>query len=85
MREFTNKEKELMVNTPITKRKFDMSKFNNVICELNCDYDVTALSYWECIIDGCEKMRQLYIETKDDRYFTELVRLLPNSYKVVKL
>ena len=32
-----------------------------------------------------ENVRQKYLRTKDERYFTELVRLLPNSYKVVKL
>ena len=32
------------------------------------------------IINVCERLRQLYLETKDKRYWKELVRLLPNGW-----
>jgi hypothetical protein len=32
------------------------------------------------IIDYCEKLRQKYLETKDNRYWKELIRWLPESW-----
>ena len=32
------------------------------------------------IINVCERLRQLYLETKDKRYWKELIRLLPNGW-----
>lgn len=32
------------------------------------------------IIDFCEKLRQMYLETKDKRYWKELIRWLPESW-----
>lgn len=32
------------------------------------------------VINVCERLRQLYLETKDKRYWKELVRLLPNGW-----
>ena len=34
---------------------------------------------------NCEFIRKEYLRTKDERYFDRLIRLLPSSYKVVKL
>lgn len=35
---------------------------------------------WEYVISMCETLRQRYNETKDVRYWKELVRLLPEGY-----
>lgn len=35
---------------------------------------------WDYVIDACEALRQRYIETKDMKYWKELIRLLPESY-----
>ena len=35
---------------------------------------------WEIIIDICEDLRQKYNETKDIRYWKELIRILPESW-----
>ena len=35
---------------------------------------------WDYIIDVCETLRQRYIETKDKRYWKELIRILPEGY-----
>ena len=83
MREFTAEEKELIVNTLITQKCFDMDNFSE-LQEL-CGVGYYVLNNWESLCLDFEKIRQKYLETKDERYFTELVRLLPNSYKVVKL
>ena len=35
---------------------------------------------WEYVISICETLRQRYNETKDIRYWKELVRILPEGY-----
>ena len=85
MRNFTPEEKELIVNTSITEDVFDLTDF----CELDA-IDCVARSFspiydLHCIAESCDHIRELYKITKDERLFTELVRLLPNSYKVVNL
>ena len=76
MREFTQKEKELIVNTPIDEKCFDIAE------DFPLRSSLRAVSTIGIILNN---IRQDYLETKDERYFTELVRLLPSSYKVVKL
>lgn len=85
MRNFTPEEKELIVNTSITEDVFDLTDF----CELDA-IDCVARSFspiydLHCIAESCDHIRELYKITKDERLFTELVRLLPSSYKVVNL
>ena len=80
MRDFTPEEKELIVNTPITIECFDFDNFEDVIAE-----PLIISGVWKNYLFTFETVRQKYNETKDEQYFIELVRLLPNSYKVVKL
>lgn len=87
MREFTPEEKEMIVNTPITGKVFDFEGFEEVrVCtnELNFHFPENTF-LWKALIGMLDDLRHAYLGTKDERYFTELVRLLPNSYKVVKL
>lgn len=84
MRDFTPEEKELIINTPITKECFEMDDFEPYL-EPSMN-QLIIVSFWENdLIPYLETLRQKYNETKDELYFIELVRLLPNSYKVVKL
>ena len=81
MREFTPEEKERIVNTPITFDSFEMVDSFSDYDDLGL-YELGALySDWEGLIKTLEELRLMYIKTKDERYFIELVRLLPNSYK----
>ena len=80
MRQFTPKEKQLIVNTSITIDCFEMDNFENIV-----DDDITLSAIWFSIICDLEQLRKKYLKEKDERYFTELIRMLPNSYKVVKL
>lgn len=94
MREFTKEEKERIVNTPIdikcfneTEECFDMSNFSNAEVKLSpigVDF-YTSQSMWLTLVDWLESLRKAYKEEGYEFYFEELVRLLPNSYKVVKL
>ena len=87
MREFTPEEKELIVNTPITIECFDLSTERRSIPIL-CKNETVTISLGLCyedLIEGLESLRIDYLGTRNEMYFEELVRLLPNSYKVVKL
>ena len=87
MRNFTPEEKELIVNTPITLDCFDMQGFDEKMFAKYKEDGVkmTLLFYWQSVVNFFDLIRCKYLKTKDERYFTELVRLLPNSYKVVNL
>lgn len=62
-----------LASTPITMDCFETGDFNKNIC--NCaGYEVDR------IIEQLEKLRKTYLETKDKRYWKELIRWLPNSW-----
>lgn len=76
MRDFTPEEKELIINTQITRDCFDLSKFEG---RVHSHYRFDEL------IKHLELLRFSYLQTEDEGYFNDLVTMLPNSYKVVKL
>lgn len=74
-----------LANTPITLECFEIDDFNkDLIIEQHIE--------WEClqefktnnlaliIIKKLEMLRQKYLETKDKRYWKELIRWLPESW-----
>jgi hypothetical protein len=67
-----------LASTPITKECFEMDDFEE-LQEL-CGVGYYILNNWEQIVSDCEKLRQKYNETKDKRYWKELIRLLPESW-----
>ena len=42
--------------------------------------DMYMSEYWDMLINDLEHLRKKYNETKDQRYWKELVRLLPNGW-----
>jgi hypothetical protein len=44
------------------------------------DLDAYTDDMWDNIINYCETLRQSYLETKDKRYWKELIRILPESW-----
>ena len=48
-------------------------------------YHCWIVIHWDRIIDYCELLRKRYLETKERKYFDNLVLLLPNSYNLVNL
>jgi hypothetical protein len=60
-----------LASTPITKECFEMDDFNE---------DIYSKSVWEETINNLEWFRIKYLETKDIRYWKELIRLLPESW-----
>lgn len=61
-----------LASTPITKECFEMDDYSPI----GCANDKT----WEILIGWLEELRLKYKETKDKRYWKELIRLLPESW-----
>jgi hypothetical protein len=71
-----------LASTPITKECFEMDDYFDLPCDL--ESDDCAIPYlcemWSNMIRYLENLRQKYNETKDKRYWKELIRLLPESW-----
>ena len=66
-----------IASTPITLDCFETDDFdNNIIEQLNDPYLIQI----QGIIGFLETLRQKYLETKDIRYWKELIRWLPESW-----
>ena len=62
-----------LASTPITMDCFEMGDFEDLRM-----FDISTV--WEILIFDLERLRKLYNETKDKRYWKELIRLLPESW-----
>ena len=79
-----------LASTPITINCFEMGDFENVCYkefETGVEFEglkeferYEIFNYWNEIIDVLERLRMLYLKTKDKRYWKELIRLLPESW-----
>lgn len=67
-----------LATTPITLECFEIGDYNSEITK-NIETEFN-LSGEEIIIKFCEDLRQKYLETKDKRYWKELIRWLPESW-----
>ena len=67
-----------LATTPITLECFEIDDYNSEITK-NIETEFN-LSGEEIIIKFCEDLRQKYLETKDKRYWKELIRWLPESW-----
>lgn len=69
---------------PITMDCFEMGDFENTMLfmldENELDDSIGLDELWQKLIKRLERMRVLYNETKDKRYWKELIRLLPESW-----
>ena len=68
-----------LASTPITKECFEMGDFNDVYLGSE-DFDFPLKSSWDSLINDLEFLRKKYNETKDKRYWKELIRMLPESW-----
>lgn len=71
-----------LASTPITFDCFEMDDFENLRVYDNEPYntDTFITDIWDDIINYCETLRLRYNETKDKRYWKELIRILPESW-----
>lgn len=69
-----------LASTPITKECFEMDDYSDVRFEEDDDAYGILNEQWDRTIYNCELLRQKYNETKDKRFWKELIRLLPESW-----
>ena len=72
-----------LVSKPITIDDFEMDDYvDDLLVYDNEPYAecFRTNDIWEEIINHCETLRQRYIETKDKKYWKELIRILPEGY-----
>ena len=79
-----------LASTPITRQRFQMGDFsgdleigagNQTDCsEDNAHHWIYNGSYWDTLCSHLEDIRITYNETKEERYWKELIRLLPESW-----
>lgn len=72
-----------LASTPITKACFEMDDFNEheMFYQDNVfNPDMTFGHYWDMLINDLEYLRNKYNETKDQKYWKELIRLLPEGW-----
>lgn len=70
-------------STPITKKCFEMDDFNeDMMMYENYPHnpDIFMSEFWDMLINDLEHLRKKYNETKDQKYWKELIRLLPESW-----
>ena len=68
-----------LASTPITIDCFEIDDFNREWLKSTGVEPITD-TWIEDIIDFCETLRQKYLETKDKRYWKELIRWLPEGW-----
>lgn len=69
-----------LASTSITRDCFEMDDFVDVRFKEDDDCYGILNEQWDRIIYTCELLRVKYNETKDKRYWKELIRLLPESW-----
>ena len=69
-----------LASTPITKDCFEMDDYSDIRFEVEDDNYGILNEQWDRTIYTCELLREKYNETKDKRYWKELIRLLPESW-----
>lgn len=77
-----------LATTPITLECFETDDYESNLMVMNSEEynknDLTIDSLMNqgelCMIDVLEKLRQRYLETKDKRFWKELIRWLPESW-----
>ena len=71
-----------LASTPITKDCFEIDDYNNMKVYDREPYNIDTYTdeVWEQLIEVCETLRKRYLETKDIRYWKELIRILPEGW-----
>ena len=72
-----------LATTPITRECFEMDDYDGSIKMYDREpYNIDEYvdDIWDNVIDYCETLRKRYLETKDVRYWKELIRILPEGW-----
>lgn len=68
-----------LASTPITFSCFEIDDFTDVQIETE-ESSIDAATGWKTIIEMLESLRVKFNETKEKKYWKELIRLLPESW-----
>lgn len=66
-----------LASTPITRQCFELDDYHG---ELQLIDPVSLDIRTHCFIEDLEQLRQLYLQTKDKKYWKELIRWLPSGW-----
>jgi hypothetical protein len=66
-----------LASTPIT---IDCFETDDMVEDLTFNNITPINVVWEDLLNACEALRKCYNDTKDPRYWKELIRLLPESW-----
>lgn len=75
-----------IMRNPITIDNFEMDDYSHMLsldkytCVHGDEAEFVIDDAWEDILTICNKLRDKYLETKDKRYWKELIRILPESW-----
>ena len=71
-----------LASTPIIMDCFETDDYENVKLYDREPYNIDTYmdDAWEQLIEVCETLRKRYLETKDIRYWKELIRILPEGW-----
>lgn len=71
-----------LADTPITLECFEMDDYQEMEWEDSEGFmeNYNSSFVWDTLVDALETLRKKYNETKDRRYWKELIRLLPESW-----
>ena len=75
-----------IMRNPITMDNFEMDDYSHMLsldkytCVHGDEAEFVIDDAWEDILTICNKLRDKYLETKDKRYWKELIRILPESW-----
>ena len=72
-----------LASTPITRECFEMDDYDGSLKMFDREpYNIDDYvdDMWDSVLDYCETLRKRYLETKDERYWKELIRILPEGW-----
>lgn len=75
-----------IMRNPITIDNFEIDDYSHMLsldkytCVHGDEAEFVIDDAWEDILTICNKLRDKYLETKDKRYWKELIRILPESW-----
>ena len=82
-----------LASTPITKECFEMDDYNECSIHndgvtdiygnkvvIEGDIEVNTGDIWETLISQMEMLRKAYLKTQKEKYWKELIRILPESW-----
>lgn len=72
-----------LASKPITIEDFEMDDYEGHLLMYEREpYDLDAYvdDMWDSVVNYCETLRLSYLETKDKKYWKELIRILPEGY-----